>query len=78
MHVKKILKIITDILMFVDFIFLMSHEVVRNLSAHGIFAFTLTFLRKNLAVCVAARIVGEAEGFCVAMKPRKAWFLVVC
>lgn len=37
MHVKKILKIITDILMFADFIFLMSHEVVRNLSAHGIY-----------------------------------------
>ncbi len=41
MHVKKILKIITDILMFVDFIFLMSHEVVRNLSAHGIFGIAL-------------------------------------
>lgn len=41
MHVKKILKIITDILMFVDFIFLMSHEVVRNLSAHGIFGAAL-------------------------------------
>ena len=37
MHVKKLLKIITDILMFMDFIFLMSHEVVRNLSAHGIY-----------------------------------------
>ena len=41
MHVKKILKIITDILMFVDFIFLMSHEVVRNLSAHGVFGIAL-------------------------------------
>lgn len=41
MHVKKILKIITDILMFADFIFLMSHEVVRNLSAHGIFGAVL-------------------------------------
>ena len=41
MHVKKILKIITDILMFADFIFLMSHEVVRNLSAHGIFGAAL-------------------------------------
>ena len=33
--------------MFVDFIFLMSHEVVRNLSAHGIFAFTLTFFTEE-------------------------------
>lgn len=41
MHVKKLLKIITDILMFADFIFLMSHEVVRNLSAHGIFGAAL-------------------------------------
>lgn len=41
MHVKKILKIITDILMFADFIFLMSHEVVRNLSAHGVFGIAL-------------------------------------
>lgn len=41
MHVKKLLKIITDILMFVDFIFLMSHEVVRNLSAHGVFGIAL-------------------------------------
>lgn len=41
MHVKKFLKIITDILMFVDFIFLMSHEVVRDLSAHGIFGVVL-------------------------------------
>ena len=41
MHVKKTLKIITDILMFADFIFLMSHEVVRNLSAHGIFGAAL-------------------------------------
>ncbi len=41
MHVKKTLKIITDILMFADFIFLMSHEVVRNLSAHGIFGAVL-------------------------------------
>jgi len=41
MYVKKLLKIITDILMFADFIFLMSHEVVRNLSAHGIFGATL-------------------------------------
>ena len=41
MHVKKNLKIITDILMFADFIFLMSHEVVRNLSSHGIFGAAL-------------------------------------
>lgn len=41
MHVKKLLKIITDILMFADFIFLMSHEIVRNLSAHGIFGAAL-------------------------------------
>ena len=41
MHVKKVLKITTDILMFVDFIFLVSHEVVRNLSAHGIFGAVL-------------------------------------
>ena len=41
MHVKKTLKIITDILMFADFIFLMSHEVVRNLSSHGIFGAAL-------------------------------------
>ena len=41
MHVKKTLKIITDILMFADFIFLMSHEVVRDLSAHGIFGVVL-------------------------------------
>lgn len=41
MHVKKLLKIITDILMFADFIFLMSHEVVRDLSAHGIFGAAL-------------------------------------
>ena len=41
MHVKKIVKIIIDILMFADFIFLMSHEVVRNLSAHGIFGAAL-------------------------------------
>lgn len=41
MHVKKLLKIITDILMFADFIFLMSHEVVRDLSAHGIFGSAL-------------------------------------
>lgn len=41
MHVKKLLKIITEILMFADFIFLMSHEVVRNLSAHGIFGAAL-------------------------------------
>ncbi len=44
MHVKKTLKIITDILMFADFIFLMSHEVVRNLSAHGIFGVALFML----------------------------------
>lgn len=44
MHVKKTLKIITDILMFADFIFLMSHEVVRNLSAHGIFGAVLFML----------------------------------
>ena len=41
MKIRKILKIITDILMFADFIFLMSHEVVRNLSAHGIFGAAL-------------------------------------
>ena len=41
MYVKKLLKIITDILMFMDFIFLMSHEVVRNLSAHGVFGIAL-------------------------------------
>lgn len=41
MHVKKLLKIITDVLMFTDFIFLMSHEIVRNLSAHGIFGAAL-------------------------------------
>lgn len=41
MKMRKLLKIITDILMFADFIFLMSHEVVRNLSAHGIFGATL-------------------------------------
>ncbi len=44
MHVKKTLKILTDILMFADFIFLMSHEVVRNLSAHGIFGAALFVL----------------------------------
>ncbi len=38
---RKIVKIITDILMFADFIFLMSHEVVRDLSAHGIFGTAL-------------------------------------
>ena len=37
MRVKKLLKIISDFLMFADFIFLMSHEVVRNLSSLGIF-----------------------------------------
>ena len=41
MKIRKILKIITDILMFADFIFLMSHEVVRNFSAHGIFGAAL-------------------------------------
>ena len=41
MKIRKIFKIITDILMFADFIFLMSHEVVRNLSAHGIFGAAL-------------------------------------
>ena len=41
MKIRKIVKIITDILMFADFIFLMSHEVVRNLSAHGIFGAAL-------------------------------------
>ena len=41
MKIRKILKIITDILMFADFIFLMSHEVVRYLSAHGIFGAAL-------------------------------------
>ena len=41
MHTKKLVKIITDILMFADFIFLMSHEVVRNLSSHGIFGAAL-------------------------------------
>ena len=41
MKIRKILKIITDILMFADFIFLMSHEVVRDLSAHGIFGAAL-------------------------------------
>lgn len=41
MKIRKIVKIITDILMFADFIFLMSHEVVRNLSAHGIFGTAL-------------------------------------
>lgn len=41
MKMRKLLKIITDILMFADFIFLMSHEVVRNLSAHGIFGAAL-------------------------------------
>ena len=41
MHVKKLVKIITDILMFANFIFLMSHEVVRNLSSHGIFGAAL-------------------------------------
>lgn len=38
---RKTVKIITDILMFADFIFLMSHEVVRDLSAHGIFGAAL-------------------------------------
>lgn len=41
MKMRKLLKIITDILMFADFIFLMSHEVVRKLSAHGIFGAAL-------------------------------------
>ena len=41
MKIRKLLKIITDILMFADFIFLMSHEVVRDLSAHGIFGVAL-------------------------------------
>jgi len=41
MKMRKLVKIITDILMFADFIFLMSHEVVRNLSAHGIFGAAL-------------------------------------
>ena len=41
MKMRKLLKIITDILMFADFIFLMSHEVVRNLSVHGIFGAAL-------------------------------------
>ena len=41
MKIRKILKIITDILMFADFIFLMSHEVVRDLSSHGIFGAAL-------------------------------------
>lgn len=41
---RKTVKIITDILMFTDFIFLMSHEVVRDLSAHGIFGAALFVL----------------------------------
>ncbi len=38
---RKTVKIITDILMFADFIFLMSHEVVRDFLAHGIFGAAL-------------------------------------
>lgn len=34
--VKKIIKIIVDILMYADFLFLMNHGVVRNLHLHGI------------------------------------------
>jgi hypothetical protein len=37
----KKLKIITDIFMFADFLFLMCHEAVQNLSLHGIFGIVL-------------------------------------
>ncbi len=41
MNVRKTTKIITDILMFLDFLFLMCHEVIRDLSLHGIFGMAL-------------------------------------
>lgn len=41
MNLKKTAKIATDILMFLDFLFLMCHEVIRNLSLHGIFGTAL-------------------------------------
>lgn len=41
MNLKKTARIITDILMFLDFLFLMCHEVIRNLSLHGIFGAAL-------------------------------------
>ncbi len=41
MNLKKTVKIATDILMFLDFLFLMCHEVIRNLSLHGIFGSAL-------------------------------------
>ena len=40
-QLKKTLKITTDILMFADFLFLMRHETVQNLSLHGIFGIVL-------------------------------------
>ncbi len=41
MNLKKTARIITDILMFLDFLFLMCHEVIRNLSLHGLFGAAL-------------------------------------
>ncbi len=38
---KKIIKILVDILMYADFLFLMNHGVVRLLNLHGIFGICL-------------------------------------
>ncbi len=41
MNLKKTARITSDILMFLDFLFLMCHEVIRNLSLHGLFGAAL-------------------------------------
>ena len=68
MHVKKILKIITDILMFADFIFLMSHEVVRNLSAHGIYGSATFRFPKSGWIKYVVCIVLKPENFAYCHK----------
>lgn len=41
MRLRKFSKVTVDVLMFADFLFLMSHEVVRDLGLHGIFGAAL-------------------------------------
>ncbi|WP_308603156.1 DUF4405 domain-containing protein [uncultured Fibrobacter sp.] len=44
MGIKKKIKIFIDVLMFADFLFLMSHEFTRDLYAHGCLGIALFFL----------------------------------
>lgn len=80
MTTKKIVKIIVDLLMYCDFIFLMSHDTVRDLSLHawaGIGLFVLLIIHNFLNIWFYKNTIKGKYNFQRILLSVTAWILLV-